>query len=66
MTDPVIRIADIRAAGFCVKGARNWFELHGLDFKAFLRDGMPASTLIEKGDGLAKKVVEHRRNRDGR
>jgi len=62
----IVYIADIRAAGYCVKGARKWFELHGLDFKAFLRDGIDAKELIEKGDGLAKKVVEMKRVRDGR
>lgn len=64
--DPIIRIGDIRQAGFCVKGARTWFTRHGLDFKQFLRFGMPASELIAKGDGLAQKVVEAKRARDGR
>lgn len=62
----IVRIADIRAAGYCVKGARKWFELHDLDFKAFLRDGIPAAELVEKGDALAKRVVEMKRVRDGR
>jgi len=66
MSEERIHIADIRAAGFCVKGARKWFELHGLDFKAFLREGLPAADLIAAGDALARKVVEAKRVRNGR
>lgn len=64
MTDvpePIITIGDIRKTGHCVAGARTWFEAHNLDFKAFLKDGLPAGELLaaggEDGDGLAQQVV---------
>lgn len=60
MEDPIITIADIRATGHCVRGAGRWFALHGLDFKKFMREGLPASTLLATDDALARQVVEHK------
>lgn len=60
----IITINDVRAAGHCAQGARAWFEGHGLDFRVFLRDGIPASRVLALGDGLAEQVIcrtlEHR------
>lgn len=55
--DPIITIDDIRKAGHCAAGAKTWFAAHGLDFRDFLTSGIPASTLLATGDGLAEQVV---------
>jgi hypothetical protein len=34
-------------------------ERHGLDFKAFLRDGLEAKDLLATGDAMAERVVAH-------
>lgn len=63
-----ISIADIRAAGHCVKGVREWFERHDLDFRGFLKDGIEEEEFVSKGDHLAAQVVSHKKNqkvRDG-
>lgn len=52
-----ITINDIRKTGHCVAGIRTWFTLHGLDFKTFLQEGLPASVLLDTGDELARDVV---------
>ena len=39
-----------------------WFARHDLDFRAFLRDGCDADTLLATGDAMAQRVVEHARN----
>ena len=44
--------------GFCRGGARQWIEAHGLDWREFVRDGIPASTLEATGDAIAFRVVE--------
>lgn len=54
----IVRIEHIRAAKICVAGARGWFPAYGLDFRAFLRDGLPASVLLATGDPLAERAVE--------
>ena len=44
-------------AGFCRSGAREWFQRHGLDWRDFVQNGIPAETLEATGDGLALAVV---------
>ena len=62
-----VTIADIRAAGHCVAGAKKWFAANKIPFKAGLKDGWDEETLLASGDALAVKVVEvaKRRLSDG-
>lgn len=57
-TDVLVTIAHVRAAGLCVHGTRTWFARQGLDFRAFLARGLPASVLLATGDAMAQRVVE--------
>lgn len=62
MTEPlIVTIEHVRASGLCVHGTRSWFDRHGLDFRAFLREGIDAQTLLATGDAMALRVVEHAR-----
>jgi hypothetical protein len=54
-----VTIQDARELGFCVGGTRSFMERHGLDFKAFLRDGLDATDLLATGDAMAERVVVH-------
>lgn len=56
--DVLVTIAHVRAAGLCVHGTRTWFARQGLDFRAFLTRGLPASILLATGDAMARHVVE--------
>lgn len=62
-----ITISDVRRAGHCVSGARDWFERHGLDFRDFVKNGISEDDFLASGDALAAAVVEHKRklDRDG-
>ena len=62
-THVTVTIDDVRAVGLCVNGTRVWFARHDLDFRAFLRDGCDAETLLATGDAMAQRVVDHARNR---
>lgn len=46
-----ITIDDFRACGVCPK-ARRWFERNGLDWRAFVRNGIEADELRAVGDNL--------------
>ena len=61
-TNVTVTIDDARAVGLCVNGTRTWFARHDLDFRAFLREGCDADTLLATGDAMAQRVVEHARN----
>ena len=60
-TSVIVTIDDVRAVGLCVNGTRVWFARHDLDFRAFLRDGCTADTLLATGDAMALRVVDHAR-----
>lgn len=61
--DVTVTIDDVRAVGLCVNGTRVWFARHDLDFRAFLREGCAADTLLATGDAMALRVVERARIR---
>ncbi len=49
----------VRTAGLCMNGSHAWFERHGLDFRAFLREGLDAQTLLATNDTMALRVVNY-------
>lgn len=63
--DITITMADLEANGTCARGARRWFINNGFDFKAFLKDGIPSSSLLSTGDAMAVRTVELTRLRRG-
>lgn len=58
MDDFVIRMPDLRSAKMCSRGARSFFEVHGLDWQDFLKNGILASKLEATGDLMALRLVE--------
>lgn len=64
--ETIIRVADVVDAGYCLAGARTWFRLNGLDFKDFLRNGIPVSEIEHIDDGMARNVVARKEIKDGR
>lgn len=65
--DELITITDVRRV-VCVDGARKWARDRGLDFRDFIRNGLPASQLYGRGDDAmidrvisAKKEYENGR-----
>lgn len=59
----IVTMRDIRAAKMCSRGARKFFERHGLDWSAFVKQGIPAEKLAATGDAMALQVVEVARGR---
>lgn len=53
----VVTVNDLRAAGHCVgAGTRFWFAGYGLDFRDFVKRGLPADAWLATGDGQAEGV----------
>lgn len=59
-----ITVNDIRAAGHCSRGIKNWFDAQGLDFRDFLKNGIAVEDFLASGDGQARQVVERKIARD--
>ena len=47
----------IRACRMCSRGARAWFDRHGLDWTEFLKQGVPVEALEQTGDAMAIQVA---------
>lgn len=47
--------------GFCVGRSRAWCARYGLDWRAFLREGIPAAQLEATGDALGIALAAHAR-----
>lgn len=66
MSDIRVLPVDLPHAGLCVSAARTWFTAHGLDFRAFLREGVPIDVARATGCPLAERacVAAERRVRE--
>lgn len=53
----VVIHADMRALGYCNRGARQWFARHQLNWSDFLNRGIGADRLLATGDAMAEEVV---------
>ena len=54
----MIRMHHVRAAGYCNRGAREFFRRHGFNWQQFVDEGIPEELLIQTGDHIALRVVE--------
>ena len=59
MTDK-LTVSDVRAAGFCVRGLRRWYEDQQFEvpFREFLRDGVPLEMARGFGDPQIDRAVK--------
>ena len=48
---------DIRAAKMCSRGARQFFDRHGLDWSDFVRNGVLIEIIEKIDDAMAQQVV---------
>lgn len=62
----VIDINDIRRAGYCARGVRQWFGANGLSFRDLLAGGVTEDAFLATGDPQAARVVAVKREREGR
>lgn len=61
----IVRHVDMRELGYCNRGARSFFARHGLSWAEFLAGGIEADRLLATGDGMAARVVEHAKEKQG-
>ena len=47
---------------YCVPGTRAFFEKHGLDFRDFMRNGIPIEEVEQFDDVMVRRVIEVARN----
>ena len=59
----VLTIHDCRKVGFCVKGVKRACSVHGVDFKAMVREGVPLSDMEKLDDVNVKRACDRARER---
>jgi len=57
----IVTIKHTKAAGYCNRGLRKWFEGRGRSFSDFLANGASDEWLLAQGDAMADRLVEHAR-----
>lgn len=60
----IIRHEDLRVIEFCNKGARQFCVRHGIDWSAFMRDGVDAKTVSHVDDEMLKQVIRAAEKRE--
>lgn len=59
-----ITIKDVRLAGHCVRGAKDWFQNHNFNFEDVIRDGVLARDMVATGDEQGIRVVQMKLERE--
>ena len=57
----IITTKHLQPVAYCARGARRWFEEHGLDWSKFVFEGYPEEVILATGDPMAIKLVEQAR-----
>lgn len=46
-----------RGTGLCLRGARVWVEAHGMDWRSFVKEGVPSDDPRVQNDAFAARVI---------
>lgn len=58
-----VTIADLRSLKYCANGSKAFFGRHGLDWRKFVKEGIPVEELEATGDAMALEICEVVRGR---
>jgi len=61
----ILKAEDCIAAGICSTGQMRFCRQHGIDFRAFHRDGIPVDDLAHIDDGNLSRAIEKAKIRTG-
>ena len=57
MSEIKVTMRHVRQCKMCSRGARAFFDRHGLDWSEFLRIGVPVEAVEQTGDAMALQVA---------
>ena len=64
MTPARVTARDCARAGFCVSGMKDWLAERGVDYRAFVRDGLPGAEVEAFGDAMSDLALAQARKRE--
>lgn len=66
MTGVRVTFNDLDALGYCRRGARAFFERHGLNWSLMMQGGVPAEQVEHIDDEMVRAVLREATNRTER
>lgn len=60
-----VTMRHVRQCKMCSRGARDFFDRHGMDWGEFLKSGLPAEAFEATGDAMALQVAAAAREEQG-
>lgn len=63
MSEIRVTMTDVRAAGYCASGLKDWMDGHGFDIRDFVKNGMAVEDMEATGDEHGLRVAEKARER---
>lgn len=63
MSKGVIKIEDVQAAGYCVRGTRRWCIENGLSFRQLVDVGIPIEELEARNDVIVNDIISKKLER---
>lgn len=54
----IVTMRHVRKCCMCSRGARAFFERHGMDWGEFLKNGLPVEAFEATGDAMAIQVAD--------
>ena len=64
MSEDLVTIADVRKAGYCVRGAREACRLRGIDFTKLVKSGIPVDELKDMDDAAIQHILRRKRGEE--
>ena len=64
MTPERVTARDCTRAGFCVSGMKEWMAERGIEYRAFVRDGLPGAEVEAFGDAMSDLALAQARRRE--
>ncbi len=61
-TPLILTIKDVRAAGMCATGARDFCKTYGFSWSDFVKNGIPVEEVEHIDNALIKQVIEAAQN----
>ncbi len=57
-----VKLQHVRSLGYCLKGIKKFLIKHNLDWKTFLKEGLPEEIITNINDEMAAKAIEQMRS----
>lgn len=62
----IIHIQDAAELKYCIRGQKEFFKRHGLNFRKWVTEGLDEEEFLKTGDAMALRLVEYAKSKADR